>query len=85
MSQLKYNIIDDYKEHGEDFNLTGDDNNAIYIRDYSDAELKKELDISIDTENLHWRDDWIFIFKDAYSKRRKEKLKKLSSLIDNKN
>lgn len=73
----EYNLIEEYKKHGEDFNLTGSEKQAIYIKDCSDDFLKKQYDSCLNEPKLHWREQWMFIFKDAYQKRRKLKLHKI--------
>ena len=79
----QYNLIEEYKKYGEDFNLTGDDKHPIFIRDYSDSELLKEIESINEHTKLHWKEEWLFVFRDAYLKRRKEKLEKLNNYGNN--
>ena len=78
MKLNQYNLIEEYKKYGENFNLTGDDSHPIWIKDYTDAELLREIEVLCEHTKLHWKEEWLFIFRHAYSNRRKEKLKKLN-------
>ena len=80
MTINQYNLIEEYKKYGEDFNLTGDYRHAIFIRDYTDAEILKEIKSLTEHTKLHWKEEWLCIFRDAYSKRRREKLKKINNM-----
>jgi len=78
----EYDLVEEYLKYGEDFNLTADDKNPYYIHEMSDTKLLKEYYLTLETEKLHWKDKWLFIFNDAYLKRRIGKIMKIKSKIN---
>ena len=74
-------IIKEYKLKGEDFNVTSSDDDAIYIKDFTDEQLLSEYNNICSTEKLHWWEEWVFIFGDAILKRRIKKINKIKEII----
>lgn len=74
---MGYDIIKDYLEHGDNFNLTGEERDPFYIYEISDDDLIREYDIICTTEKLHWKEEWEFIFRHEIIKRRKRKINKI--------
>lgn len=75
-------IIEEYKNSGELFNITGDSSDPIYLKDLSDNEISKIYDDLKSNNKLHWKEEWLFIFGDIILKRRINKINKLKTIIN---